>query len=154
MCVSKLQVCDGVTNCPGMEVDESVQCNQCPDGFCQSGGKCASFESGANCTCADNYSGYRCSIVGAAPYVAPKSASKLTIGLSVAGSVLAIGVILVVIYFVIRRRQSDDDKMGQGMENPVYDMQMGDITTSAPFTDVQPTSIGMENPLYGDITDA
>ena len=154
MCISKQLVCDGASNCPGLDVDEAALCSStCPDNFCLSGGKCTPNESGATCACADNYSGYRCS-VGATPYTAPEQASKLTIGLSVAGSVLAIGVILVIIYFVLKRRQSDDNKMGQGMENPVYDMQMGDITGSAPFTDVQPTSMGMENPLYGDITDA
>lgn len=154
MCISQTLVCDGASNCPGLDVDESAICNStCPDNFCRSGGKCTPNEAGATCACADNYSGYRCS-VGAEPYVATAKTPKLTIGLSVAGSVLLVGVILVVIYFVLKRRQADDDKMGQGMENPVYDMQMGDITTSAPFTDVQPSSLGMENPLYGDINDA
>lgn len=74
-----------------------------------------------------------------------------------AGSILAVGVVLVVAFFVLRRRRmSDEAKLNTGVENPAYDMQLGDMSGSAPFSDdnMQPASSGMENPLYGDLIDA
>ena len=65
------------------------------------------------------------------------------------------GVTLIVVYFILRRRRNEETaKLNQGLSNPVYDMQMGDMAGSEPFTDVgmQPT-VGMENPLYGDNID-
>lgn len=51
---------------------------------------------------------------------------------------------------------SDEAKLNTGVENPAYDMQLGDMSGSAPFSDdnMQPASSGMENPLYGDLIDA
>lgn len=167
-CIPKKNVCDGILNCPGSNIDESALCATCPDNFCKNNGTCTSYESGANCTCApENVGYYRCggflpttttnsstthSIGVAAPLEAQGSGKKITIGLSVSGSVLVLGIVLIVIYFVFKRRRSDETKLGQlGMTNPAYDMQMGDVTGSAPFTDVLQPSAGLENPLYGEI---
>lgn len=159
-CVSKEKVCDGQSDCPD-QIDESIQCTQCPDNFCKNNGVCTPHSSGSNCTCpvGDNVGLYRCygSLSGtAAPVVAPSS-NKLVVALSVSGSVLAVGLVLIVIYFVMRRQRAEDSKMTQGLTNPVYDMQMGDmgdVGGSVPFDDVAGPSGAMENPLYGDRIDA
>lgn len=157
-CIRKENVCDGVPDCPG-NIDESVQCNKCPDNFCKNNGQCNSYESGANCTCpdGDNAGLYRCfgSVSGTAAPVKAPSSNKLVIAFSVFGSVLVVGVVLVVIYFILRKQRAEEAKLNQGLNNPVYDMQMGDLAGSEPFQDVGGQSSGsMENPLYGDNIDA
>lgn len=154
--MAKSKVCNAVPDCPDMKLDESIQCTTCPDNFCKNEGQCSKYESGANCTCADKYSGYRCAIQAASP-AASKQADKTTIGLSVAGGVLFVGLVLVAAYFVIKRKRTAEMKsLTAGVENPAYDMQLGDMSTSAPFNDstMQPMSeLGMENPLYGTLDD-
>lgn len=154
MCISPKAICDKAFNCPNSTIDESVQCNSCPQGYCLNDGKCESYEGGANCTCADDYTGYRCSVkksrnVGKEP-------PTTIIVASVAGAVVVLAAVIIGIFFFVRRRQmnADAQKLGTGMENPAYDMQLSDLSTSAPFSDttnMQPLSEGLENPLYGDL---
>jgi len=145
-------VCDGITDCPGAEIDESVQCTKCPDNFCLNDGKCTAYESGANCTCGDNYFGYRCS-VSKAEQKKEQTTPQWVVIVSITVSIVVLALLIIVIYFFIRRRQMGElGKMGTSMENPAYDMQLSDISGSAPFNDtLQPISAGIENPLYGDI---
>ncbi|XP_067933315.1 MAM and LDL-receptor class A domain-containing protein 1-like [Watersipora subatra] len=157
-CLSKDEICNNIMNCPE-NIDENNLCGKCPDGFCRNGGQCTAYDGGSNCTCSGDLAGqYRCytSVVGATQATTSGKSNKLTIALAVCGSVLFVGVIIVVLYFVIfRRRREEEAKLNQGLANPVYDMQMGDMAGSEPFNDVglQP-SIGMDNPLYGDASDA
>jgi len=145
------------TDCPVLAVDESeAVCGGCSENFCLNGGTCVSSPSGPTCSCPDKYKQYyRCSpgdqsAPSSSAVNAPQRPNKTVIAVSVSMSVLVVGIALVIAYIVFKRRQSADSKLGQGMENPVYDMQMGDFSGSAPFTDVAADSKGMENPLYGD----
>lgn len=152
-CMALSKICDGTFTCPDSKFNRSSVCTKCPENFCLNSGTCAVYENfGPNCSCPDSFSGYRCAISKSSPYTGSQDTSKTTIVASVVSAVIFVGIVLVVVYFVMKRRQNAENrKLTAGVENPVYDMQLGEVTTSAPFSEATMTdSSGIDNPLYGE----
>ncbi|XP_064478691.1 MAM and LDL-receptor class A domain-containing protein 1-like isoform X2 [Ornithodoros turicata] len=150
-CLPRTFICDEHPDCADGS-DESL-CGVCPEYFCQNSGLCVLLEPHGfpGCSCRLSYGGSRCNeTLSVGPPAAQMSTSSGFQAWHIVLPLLVLLAIAVAVGLVVYRRKTRPTYSdGLSIANPVFDVQMEDVSLTPAEEDLEPSGIGMTNPVYG-----